>query len=181
MNEKQINTASKYLSLLLRHQPEKIGLQLDENGWASVEELLLKWDGPVILDYTSLEHIVSTNNKKRFSFDESGQKIRASQGHSIGIDLQLEPQSPPDVLYHGTVEKYLASIRSQGLLKMDRQHVHLSMDEGTATAVAQRRGKPVLLQIRSGDMQASGYSFFLSANSVWLTEHVPVDYIQFPS
>lgn len=181
MNEKQINSASKYLSLLLRHHPEKIGLQLDENGWASVEALLLKWDGPVILDYTSLEHIVSTNNKKRFSFDESGQKIRASQGHSIGVDLQLEPQSPPDFLYHGTVEIYLASIRLQGLLKMDRQHVHLSVDESTATLVAQRRGKPMLLRIRSGDMQAAGYSFFLSANAVWLTEQVPVDYIQFPS
>lgn len=181
MNEKQINSASKYLSLLLRHHPEKIELELDENGWVSVEQLLQKWDGPIPLERSLLQDIVSTNNKKRFSFDETGEKIRASQGHSVGIDLQLEPQSPPDILYHGTVEKYLASIRSQGLLKMDRQHVHLSMDEGTATVVAQRRGKPVLLRIRSGDMQAAGYSFFLSANSVWLTEHIPVKYIQFPS
>jgi putative RNA 2'-phosphotransferase len=180
MNEKEIKSVSRFLSLLLRHKPEIIGLALNEEGWADVHELMQKWNGSIKLDRPLLEAVVSTNDKKRFSFNSSGTMIRANQGHSIQVELNLQTQMPPVLLYHGTVEKFLPSIQTEGLKKMGRQHVHLSVDEGTAVKVGSRRGKPVVLTIQSKSMHEAGFTFFLSDNGVWLTETVPPDYIIFP-
>lgn len=179
LNEKDTTRTSKFLSLVLRHQPETIGLALDENGWATVAELLLKMTEhkmPVSAD--DLQHVVATNNKKRFAFNEDGSKIRASQGHSIEVELDLPQQVPPAVLYHGTGEKWVASILLTGLEKRSRQHVHLSGDTTTATAVGKRHGKPVIFEVAAGRMQADGYPFYLSANGVWLTDAVPAKYLR---
>lgn len=164
---------SKFLSLILRHNPGKIGLTLDPNGWADVDELLLK----AKMDRPTLERVVAENDKKRFAFSADGKKIRASQGHSISVDLQLEPVSPPEVLYHGTAERFRQSILENGLLHGRRQHVHLSKDVATALIVGRRHGKPVVFQIKAREMEKDGYLFFLSANGVWLTEHVPAKYL----
>lgn len=170
---------SKYLALVLRHKPEKIGLTLDEHGWADVDELIEKTvRSGRKLDRESLEYIVRTNDKKRYAFNEDHTKIRASQGHTIPVDVELEETVPPDVLYHGTAEISLPSIMDKGLLKMKRLYVHLSKDVSTAIKVGQRHGKPVVLLIDSGRMYKDGYKFYLSANSVWLTEHVPAEYLQ---
>ncbi len=171
-------TVSKLLSLVLRHDPARIGLALDGAGWASVEELLacLKTEG-VAIDRPFLDHLVETNPKKRFAFSEDGTRIRASQGHSIEVDLGLPPMVPPAVLYHGTASRSLEAIRAEGLKAMERQHVHLSPDEATATAVGSRHGKPVVLTVRSGEMHRDGFVFFQSANGVWLVEAVPAGYI----
>ena len=178
MAEKNIRRISKFLSLILRHQPEKIGLTLDKNGWAAVTDILEKSN--LKFDRETLEEVVRTNDKQRFSFNEDKTKIRANQGHSIKtIDLELAPQVPPPFLYHGTVPKFLQLIKSDGLKKMNRQHVHLSPDRQTATIVGKRRGAPVILSIRSGQMQEDGYPFHLSKNGVWLTDHVPPKYIEF--
>jgi len=169
---------SKFLSLILRHNPSKIGLNLDEHGWADVEELLHKINGHGMhLDRPTLEQVVEQNDKKRFAFSPDGQKIRASQGHSIQVDLQLEPASPPDVLYHGTAQRFQSSILEKGLLPGKRQHVHLSKDESTARSVGQRHGKPVIFQVDARQMEVDGYPFFLSANGVWLTAAVPPGYL----
>ncbi len=172
---------SKFLSLVLRHQPESIGLSLDERGWANIDDLLdaANRTGTTI-DRNQLLQVVENNDKRRFSLSDDGTMIRANQGHSILVDLELSPVSPPDRLFHGTVERFLDSIREQGLRPGARQHVHLSKDVATATTVGKRRGKPVILTIRSAVMHADGLDFFLSANGVWLTASVPVDYIEFP-
>jgi putative RNA 2'-phosphotransferase len=172
---------SKFLSLVLRHRPEKIGLQLDASGWADVDDLLQKANrAGVRLDRELLEYVVATNDKKRFSFSQDGTRIRANQGHSIPVDLGLSPVSPPPELYHGTVERFLERIRSEGLLAQNRNYVHLSKDRETAEKVGQRRGKPVILIIPAGRMHGEGYKFFLSENGVWLTAKVPAEYIIFP-
>ena len=169
---------SKLLSLVLRHDPARIGLTLDGAGWASVEELLARLNAEgVAIDRPFLDHLVETNPKKRFAFSEDGRRIRASQGHSIAVDLGLAPIEPPALLYHGTASRFLAAIRVEGLKAMQRQHVHLSSDEVTATAVGSRHGKPVVLTVRSGEMARDGFRFFRSANGVWLVESVPVRYI----
>ncbi len=171
-------TVSKLLSLVLRHDPARIGLALDGAGWASVEELLacLRAEG-VVIDRPFLDHLVETNPKRRFAFSEDGTRIRASQGHSIEVDLGLPPMVPPAVLYHGTASRSLEAIRAEGLKAMERQHVHLSPDEATATAVGSRHGKPVVLTVKSGEMHRDGFVFFHSANGVWLVESVPAGYI----
>lgn len=180
MNEKQIKTTSKFLSLILRHSPQNIGLQLDDQGWAVVDELLAKARRQhQYLTMEILDEVVLTNDKKRFAFNEDKSKIRASQGHSISIDLKLATEQPPEYLYHGTVAKCIAAIKKEGLLKMNRQHVHLSKDKETAIKVGSRRGVPVILSVNSGRMQLDGFPFYLSENGVWLTDHVPVHYIQF--
>jgi putative RNA 2'-phosphotransferase len=165
--------------MVLRHQPGKIGICLDQNGWVDVSELLdaCRKHG-VYLDRKILERIVETNDKKRFSFSEDGQKIRANQGHSVPIDLDLKPLEPPTRLYHGTAEHFLPSIRKKGLVKGKRHHVHLSLDPVTARKVGKRHGKPVILQILAKEMYQDGYTFFQSANGVWLTEFVPVRYLK---
>ena len=169
---------SKFLSLVLRHQPDKIGLELDEAGWTSVEKLM-EASRKQGIEFTleELRSIVANNDKKRFSFSADGFQIRANQGHSIEVELGYEPAPPPETLYHGTAERFLNSIREKGLIKGRRHHVHLSADFETAAKVGQRHGKPVVLQIKSGKMQHDGYTFYISANGVWLTEHVPVPYL----
>lgn len=178
MNDKEIKTISKFLSLVLRHSPQTIGLQLDAQGWADVDVLLeqaARHQRSISRD--TLELVVSTNDKKRFAFNETGTHIRASQGHSVAIDLDLQAQQPPEQLYHGTVAKFIPAIKNEGLLKMSRRHVHLSPDLDTATIVARRRGIPVILVVDAGRMFREGHAFYQSENGVWLTEHVPVLYI----
>ncbi|AZB24084.1 RNA 2'-phosphotransferase [Chryseobacterium bernardetii] len=178
MNEIETKRISKFLSLILRHQPETIGLKLDENGWADVEELRERSaKKKVYFSLEELDEVVETNNKKRFAFNEDKTKIRASQGHSINIDLALEALQPPDFLYHGTAEANISSILEKGIEKRSRQHVHLSADRETATKVGMRHGKPIILTIRTGKMYEDGIAFYLSANGVWLTEFVDPKYI----
>lgn len=178
MNEIETKRISKFLSLILRHQPETIGLKLDENGWADVEELRERLaKKKVYFSLEELDEVVETNNKKRFAFNEDKTKIRASQGHSINIDLALEALQPPDFLYHGTAEANISSILEKGIEKRSRQHVHLSADKETATKVGMRHGKPIILTIRTGKMYEDGIAFFQSANGVWLTEFVDLKYI----
>jgi len=179
--EQSNHTTSKFLSLILRHKPETIGLQLDENGWANVDELISKINANgKELDFESLENIVLMNDKQRFSFNEDLSMIRANQGHSIEVDLALEPALPPEKLYHGTVAKFLEAIKENGLQKMSRQHVHLSHYIYTAQKVGSRRGKPVILTILANEMKEEGFPFFLSENGVWLCDHVPSKFILFP-
>ena len=180
MKEKDRNTISKFLSLILRHSPETIGLQLDENGWADVEELMSKCaKGGRAFSRAELDEVVALNDKQRFAFNEDKTKIRANQGHSVEVELQLEARLPPELLYHGTVDRFLADIRTEGLKKMNRHHVHLSADKPTAEKVGSRRGEAVILTVRSGEMSRDGFVFFLSGNGVWLTELVPEKYIDF--
>ncbi len=179
MNEKQTKSISKFMSLVLRHQPETIGITLDENGWTDVQELLTRMSQhkqPITL--AQLREVVETNDKKRFSFSEDGTKIRASQGHSVEVSLGLDPVTPPEYLYHGTVARFLDSIKKEGLQKMSRQHLHLSKDRETAVNVGSRRGAPYILTIRTGQMHRDGFLFYLSDNGVWLTDHVPPAYIE---
>jgi putative RNA 2'-phosphotransferase len=182
MNEKQKRTISKFLSLVLRHSPETIELKLDGNGWAEVEELLsksAKYNRHFSIE--ELKEIVITNDKQRFALNESATKIRANRGHSIEIELNLVSQSPPEFLFHGTVDKFLQGIKVEGLQKMNRQHVHLSKDKDTAEKVGSRRGEAVILRVHSGAMHIEGFIFYLSENGVWLTDHVPFKYIEINS
>jgi putative RNA 2'-phosphotransferase len=174
--EVQIN---KFLSLVLRHKPETIDIQLDQNGWADIETLLEKANiSGVKLNKETLIHIVETDSKKRFAFNESFDKIRASQGHSIDIELGYTNQKPPEILYHGTGEKSIQSILKAGLERRNRQHVHLSSDIETAIKVGQRHGKPFVFNVLAGKMYNDKFEFFLSDNGVWLTENVPVKYLE---
>ena len=176
---KNIVKTSKFLSLVLRHKPEIIGLRLDKNGWANVEELLVKARRKrMFMDFAALAEVVETNDKKRFSFNKEKTKIRANQGHSLRVDLELEPVRPPDILYHGTATRFWHSISEQGLVKGRRQYVHLSKDTDTAKKVGIRHGKLLILKIESRRMYENGMRFFLSENGVWMTEHVPVRYIK---
>lgn len=169
---------SKYLSLVLRHNPSAAGVTLDAEGWVAVEELLAgAARHGVSFTLVDLKEVVQTNDKQRFAFSPDGQRIRANQGHSVAVDLGLTPETPPPVLYHGTVERFVTSIMETGLEKRARQHVHLSPDVATAIRVGSRRGKPVILKIASADMHTAGFLFFRSANGVWLTEQVPPQFI----
>ncbi len=169
---------SRFVSLVLRHDPARIGLSLDGEGWADVDDLLAKASAAgVALDRPTLERIVAENDKQRFALSPDHRRIRANQGHSIDVDLALEAAAPPDVLFHGTADRNLSSIREQGLHPGARQHVHLSSDAATATKVGARHGRPVVLTVRAGEMQRAGYAFFRAANGVWLTPAVPPAYI----
>lgn len=176
--EKHLKQVSKFMSLVLRHRPEVIGLRLDENGWAVVEELIqgLNEHGTAV-DIEIISTAVETNDKKRFSFNEDKTMIRANQGHSIEVELNLKPSVPPAILYHGTADRFLKSILAEGLKKQQRQHVHLSWQVETARAVGGRHGKPVILSINAAAMVNDGFVFYLSDNRVWLTDEVPVQYI----
>lgn len=178
MNKERNTRISKYLSLVLRHEPAAAGITLDAEGWVNVDDLI---SGAARHDFlftlAELEEVVRTNDKQRFGFSVDGKRIRANQGHSVTVDLGLQPQTPPPVLYHGTVERFVASILASGLEKRARQHVHLSPDIATATRVGSRRGRPVILEIAAANMHSAGFHFFLSANGVWLTDQVPPEYI----
>ncbi|MFM2476239.1 RNA 2'-phosphotransferase [Celerinatantimonas sp. MCCC 1A17872] len=170
---------SKFLSLILRHKPEEIGLTLDSSGWANISELLtkLKASGKE-LTLNDLYAIVETNNKQRFAISADGQQIRANQGHSIAVDLNLVAQTPPEYLLHGTAERFLTSILAHGLKKMQRHHVHLSEQMQTAMAVGERYGKPVILKVAARQMHLDGCLFYKTANQVWLTDKVSPDYLE---
>lgn len=169
---------SKFISLILRHKPEVIGISLDEHGWANVEELIAGISKNNDFNMEMLEEIVRTDGKQRYSFNENKTLIRANQGHSIPVDVELEHVAPPEYLWHGTGEKYMASIDEMGLIPKSRLYVHLSGDEETAVKVGKRHGKPVLYQVKSGKMQQDGFEFFRSANGVWLTKKVPAEYLE---
>ena len=172
------NSTSKYISLILRHKPEAIGITLDEHGWANVDELLAGVSRTHPLDMAGLEEIVRTDEKQRYSFNEDHTLIRANQGHSIPVDVELEEKVPPEILWHGTGEKYVSSIDAQGLIPKSRLYVHLSSDVETARKVGSRHGKPVIYEIDCHKMTEDGYRFFLSANHVWLTKEVPARYLK---
>jgi len=173
---------SKFISFVLRHQPESVGLTTDSGGWVAVEELLAAAQkNGVALDRALLETIVAQNDKQRFAFSDDGLRIRANQGHSFPVDLGLAPLTPPEFLYHGTATRFLPSIREQGLRPGSRQQVHLSSDEVTAVKVGQRHGKPVVLTILAGRMALDGFLLYRSANGVWLTDVVPAVYLRFPA
>ncbi|MFK8113601.1 MAG: RNA 2'-phosphotransferase [Rubripirellula sp.] len=178
MNNKSTKSTSKFLSLVLRHQPTLIGIELDESGWIEVSVLLeaIARHGKT-LTLEQLEFVVADNDKQRFAFSEDRQRIRANQGHSVEVTLGYEPAVPPEILYHGAPEKFVSSIRKDGLKKMKRHDVHLHEDSEVAEQVGRRRGSPVILTIRSGDMHRDGYEFTVSPNHVWLTDHVPSDYL----
>lgn len=171
---------SKLLSLVLRHKPEAIGLTLDEQGWAVVDELIAcAASNGRRLTPSLIQQAVAANDKKRFALNEDGSRIRAVQGHSIAVNLGLAPQQPPEILFHGTATRFLESIRAQGLCSGARQHVHLSLDEASARKVGQRHGKPVVLRIHAGEMWRAGIPFFCSENGVCLTDSVPAEFIEF--
>lgn len=170
--------ASKFLSLLLRHDPAEIGLVLSPDGWARVSDLVELTQGRrVQFSRESLAEVVRGNDKQRFELSADGEFVRARQGHSIEVDLGFEPQRPPDVLYHGTALRFLDSIFASGLQKQARQHVHLSHDPGTALKVGQRHGSPLVLRVDARGLHAEGSPFFLSSNGVWLTDSVPVRFL----
>ncbi|MGW5747966.1 RNA 2'-phosphotransferase [Amycolatopsis sp. NPDC003861] len=173
MNEKEIIRISKRLSRHLRHDPAALGLTLAPGGWAPVDALLRA----LAITRPELDEVVEKNNKRRFAFDETGTRIRASQGHSIPVDLALPDATPPDILYHGTVAKYLDAIFREGLRPMNRHAVHLSATIETARTVGARRGKPLILRIDAAAMTAAGHTFQVSANGVWLTASVPPPYL----
>ncbi|MEV0243621.1 RNA 2'-phosphotransferase [Streptomyces sp. NPDC050674] len=179
MDERRTVKVSKYLSKHLRHQPERIGLTLDESGWVDIDTLIAAAAAHGFrFTRDELDHVVATNDKRRFAVE--GSRIRASQGHSVEVDLGLAPTAPPAYLYHGTVARALEAIRAEGLRPMNRHAVHLSSDRETATRVGARRGRPVVLAVDAGAMHRDGHVFHLSANGVWLTEAVPARYLRFP-
>ena len=173
-----LNKTSKFISLILRHRPEVIGIELDEHGWADVGELIAGVAKSRPFDMEMLEEIVRTDSKQRYSFNADKSRIRANQGHSIPIDADLAETEPPEMLYHGTGEKSVASIEVQGLRPMSRLYVHLSPDTETARSVGSRHGKPVIYIVLAGEMYRSGYRFYRSANGVWLTKEVPVRFLK---
>jgi len=172
---------SKLLSLVLRHKPEALGLTLNDAGWTNISDLIdAASAGGEKLDLDLLLRVVHENDKQRFAISSDGEMIRANQGHSVNVDLKLAPTPPPAQLFHGTIERFLRGIRETGLVSGDRQHVHLSADVKTAEIVGRRRGRPVILVIDSKQMTNDAIDFYLSQNGVWLTDHVPVNYIKFP-
>ena len=175
--EQELIKISKYLSFILRHKPDEIGLNLDSQGWASIDDLLSK-STIAGLTRDSLQLVVETNDKQRFSISSDSKRIRAIQGHSISVDLELSAIEPPEILLHGTASRFIDSINVQGLIKGQRHHVHLSESNSVAEAVGSRYGKLVLLKIKAKEMHDAGYKFYRSTNNVWLTDHVPVDYIE---
>jgi len=181
MTRKQETKISKFLSLVLRHKPDEIGIVLDPAGWVGVAELLaaLAAHGRAVT-VEQLRQVVANNDKQRFAFNDEQTRIRASQGHSVEVDLDHAPAEPPAVLYHGTADRFLASIRATGLEKRERHHVHLSGDAATASAVGVRHGRLVLPRVRAAEMRRAGHAFFRTPNGVWLAERVPAEFIEFP-
>lgn len=177
MTPRQIKI-SKYLSFVLRHDPAAGGVILDPDGWVEIHELLAGLSGKdLTFEREELLEVVAANDKQRFALSEDGSRIRASQGHSVSVALGYAPETPPNILFHGTAEKFLGSIRLHGLIKGKRHHVHLSREKETAIKVGQRHGTPMVLEVRAREMHRDGFAFFCSANGVWLTDHVPVKYL----
>ncbi len=172
---------SKFLSLVLRHDPGVVGVVLDPSGWVAIDHLVARCRAHgKTLTRELLETIVATSDKQRFAISDDGQRVRANQGHSIEVELNYAPAAPPDLLFHGTVASSLTAIRADGLRRMARHHVHLSLDLATARIVGARRGPPIVLTIAAGRMHREGLVFFRAANGVWLTDHVPAAYVGFP-
>ena len=169
---------SKYISLILRHKPGVIGITLDEHGWADVKALIAGVNKTHPLDRKTLEEIVRTDEKQRYSFNEDRTLIRANQGHSVRVDLELKKAEPPEFLYHGTGERSVPLIDAVGLNPQSRLYVHLSADKKTAEAVGSRHGRPVVYTVLSGTMYRDGFTFYLSENGVWLTKYVPAEYLE---
>lgn len=169
---------SRFLSMILRHKPEAIGISVDEHGWANVQELVEGIAKTRQFNMKILEQIVREDEKQRYSFNEDRTKIRANQGHSINVDVELTPGTPPEILYHGTGEKYVSSIEEQGLISKNRLFVHLSKDVNTAAKVGARHGTPVIYEVAAGQMKRGGFEFWLSENGVWLTKKVPIEYLK---
>jgi putative RNA 2'-phosphotransferase len=179
MNDKHRVHVSKFLSRVLRHAPDELGLTLEPGGWVAVADLLAGAErAGVTITPDELAEVVRASDKQRFALDDTGTKIRANQGHSVEVDLQLEPAEPPAELFHGTADRNLESVLRDGLQKMARHHVHLSPDTPTAHKVGSRHGKPVILVVDAARMRADGHAFFRSANGVWLVEHVPPRYLR---
>ena len=177
-NKKRV---SKFLSLVLRHNPDKIGIEVGPAGWTEVTALLRSFEeNGLSLTRSELDRVVHSQGKKRFSYSEDGKYIRANYGHSIPVDLDSEPEMPPETLFHGTAARFLPGIRENGLLSRNRQFVHLSADRASATEVGQRHGRPVILRILANRMYRDGYQFFRSDARIWLTRKVPTAYIEFP-
>lgn len=170
---------SKFIALILRHKPDTVGITLDEHGWASVSELIsgINACGNEI-DMQTLEEIVAEDEKQRYSFNSDKTKIRANQGHSVNVDVELKKAVPPETLFHGTGEKFVSSIKSEGLKPKSRLYVHLSKDRETAVKVGSRHGKLDVFEVNSGEMSRCGFEFFLSENDVWLTKIVPAEYLR---
>ena len=173
-----LKETSKFMSLILRHKPETIGIEMDEHGWADVDELIEGISKTHKIDMEILEEIVRSDEKQRYSFNDDKTKIRANQGHSIPVDVELEEKEPPEELWHGTGEKFVEAIDRDGLISKSRLYVHLSKDEETARNVGARHGRPVLYVVKAGQMHKDGYKFYLSKNGVWLTKKVPVEYLE---
>jgi putative RNA 2'-phosphotransferase len=173
-----LTDTSRFISLILRHKPEVIGIELDEHGWASVEELISGVARTRDFNMEMLEEIVRSDEKKRYSFNADKTKIRANQGHSVAVDVELKEQAPPRVLYHGTGEKYVTSIEKSGLIPKTRLYVHLSCEAETAKKVGARHGTPVIFKVDTERMEKDGYKFFVSENGVWLTKSVPAKYLE---
>lgn len=173
-----LSDTSKFIALILRHKPDTIGISLDEHGWANVDELVKGISKTQPFNMDMLEEIVRTDNKQRYSFNEDKTLIRANQGHSIPVDIELDEKEPPELLWHGTGEKYVDSIDKQGLISKSRLYVHLSKDEHTAISVGKRHGIPVLYQVKARQMYNDGFKFYLSVNGVWLTKEVPIKYLE---
>lgn len=182
MNSKQIVKTSKFLSLVLRHQPQTVGISLDEAGWVDVDVLLAAMsEHGRDLTRDQLEFVVQENDKQRFAFSTDGLRIRANQGHSVEVELDHAPAEPPELLFHGTPAHFVEAIRSGGLKKMKRHHVHLHENRDVATTVGKRRGKPVILTVRAGEMHRAGIEFFVTPNHVWLVDAVSTEWIDLPS
>ncbi|MVO16872.1 RNA 2'-phosphotransferase [Parasedimentitalea huanghaiensis] len=171
MEKKELRARSKFLSYLLRHKPETLQLTMDPQGWVTIDEIIDKSEHPITR--SQIEEIVVSNSKQRFAISADGKKIRANQGHSIPIDLGLPECRPPEMLFHGTAASNIEAIRTEGLTRQNRHHVHLSSDAQTARQVGMRHGKPVVLVVEAGQMHASGHVFLLSENGVWLCDQVP--------
>lgn len=180
MTDKQLNDVSKFLSYVLRHEPHSIGLMLDSEGWADIDSLIAgAATAGRTLNRETIEAVVASSDKKRFALSPDGYRIRAVQGHSTAdVNINHVQKTPPETLYHGTATRFLDSIRQQGLIAGSRHHVHLSQDVPTATAVGQRYGTPVILQVRALAMHEQGFAFYQAENGVWLTEQVPVQFIE---
>lgn len=179
MNPRNQKRIGRFLSLVLRHRPKLLGIQLDPQGWTDVDILLAKLSTTdKAISREQLDLLVANNPKQRYAYNEDGTKIRAQQGHSVEVELNYEATEPPEYLYHGTVPRFLDSIMRTGLQKRKRHHVHLSPDLETATNVGQRRGDAIILTIQAGEMHKDGYAFYCSGNGVWLADEIPSQYIK---